>query len=147
MDHALRGMRAFHDLGRLSGFLVLTAVIWCLDAVGTAIVAGALGLSMPISAAFLLIAGLGLGSALPSTPGYIGIYQFVAVSVLAPFGFSRADAIAFILVAQAVSYVLVGFWGSLGITRYRRARSLRNAGGPHKPRDTPPPRAPRPPAA
>ena len=39
---------------------------------------------------------MGLASALPSTPGYVGIYQFVAVSVLTPFGFSRTDAIAYI---------------------------------------------------
>ena len=32
----------------------------------------------------------------------LGIYQFVAVSVLTPFGFSRTDAIAYILVAQAL---------------------------------------------
>jgi uncharacterized protein (TIRG00374 family) len=122
MEHALRGMRAFHDIGRLSAFLALTLVIWCLDAAGTVVAAAALGLTMPIAAAFLLIAGLGLGSALPSTPGYVGIFQFVAVSVLTPFGFSRADAIAYILVAQALSYVMIGFWGSLGIVRYRRAR-------------------------
>ena len=69
-----------------------------------------------------LPARIGLGSALPSTPGYVGIYQFVAVSVLTPFGFSRADAIAYILVAQALSYAVIGVWGSLGIVRYRRAR-------------------------
>jgi uncharacterized membrane protein YbhN (UPF0104 family) len=72
--------------------------------------------------AFLLIASLGLGSALPSTPGYIGIYQFVAVVVLTPFGFSRTDAIAYILVAQALIYVVIGFWGSLGLWRFRRSR-------------------------
>ena len=57
-----------------------------------------------------------------STPGYVGIYQFVAVTVLQPFGFSRTDAIAYILVAQALLYVVIGFWGSLGLWRYRRAR-------------------------
>ena len=75
-----------------------------------------------MSVAFLLLAGLGLGSALPSTPGYVGIYQFVAVTVLTPFGLSRTDAIAYILVAQALSYVLIGVWGSIGIARYRRTR-------------------------
>ena len=85
-----------------SGFLGLTVLIWCLDALGTVIVGAALGFRIPIAVAFLLIAGLGLGSALPSTPGYVGIYQFVAVTVLTPFGFSRTDAIAYILVAQAV---------------------------------------------
>ena len=79
------------------------------------IAGAALGFTMPISAAFLLIAGLGLGSALPSTPGYVGIYQFVAVTVLEPFGFSRTDAIAYILVAQALRYVVIGFWGALGL--------------------------------
>ena len=65
-------------------------------------------------------AALGLGSALPSTPGYVGVYQFVAVTVLTPFGFTRTDAIAYILVAQALMYVVIGFWGSVGFTRYRR---------------------------
>ena len=122
MEHGLRGMRAFHHAGRLFGFLGLTVVIWTLDAVGTVIVGAALGFRIPISVAFLLIAGLGLGSALPSTPGYVGIYQFVAVTVLTPFGFSRTDAIAYILVAQALIYVVIGFWGSLGLWHYRRAR-------------------------
>jgi len=121
MEQGLRGIRAFHDPKRLLGFVALTIVIWTLDALGTVIGGAALGLSIPISVAFLLIASLGLGSALPSTPGYVGIYQFVAVTVLTPFGFSRADAIAYILVAQALSYILVGFWGSLGLWRYRRS--------------------------
>jgi len=122
VEHGLRGLRAFHDARRLSGFLGLTVLIWCLDALSTVITGAALGLVIPVSVAFLLIAGLGLGSALPSTPGYVGIYQFVAVRVLTPFGFSRTDAIAYILVAQALTYVVIGFWGSLGLWRYRRAR-------------------------
>jgi len=118
----LRGLRAFHDARRLSGFLALTVLIWCLDALGTVIGGAALGFRIPISVAFLLVAGLGLGSALPSTPGYVGIYQFVAVTVLTPFGFSRTDAIAYILVAQALMYVVIGFWGSIGLWRYRGTR-------------------------
>lgn len=120
--HALRGMRAFHDGRRLAGFAALTAIIWTLDAIGSVAAARALGLHMPLSAAFLLLASLGLGSALPSTPGYVGIFQFVAVTVLLPFGFSRTDAIAYILVAQAMGYIVIGFWGALGLIRYRRAQ-------------------------
>lgn len=119
MEQGLRGLRGFHDVRRLSGFVALAVLIWMLDAAGTVIGGAALGLEIPFAAAFLLIAGLSVGSALPSTPGYIGIYQFVAVSVLTPFGFSRAEAIAFILVTQALGYVVVGFWGSLGLLRAR----------------------------
>ena len=123
LDHALRGMRAFHDVRRLSAFVCLTVVIWTLDAFGVVAGAAALGLHVPLRVAFLLIAGLGLGSALPSTPGYVGIYQFVAVSVLTPFGFSRNDAIAYILVAQALGYAVMGVWGSIGLWRFRQDRS------------------------
>jgi uncharacterized protein (TIRG00374 family) len=124
IDHALRGVRAFHDPRRLVPFGALTAAIWALDATGVVVGASALGLDVPFALAFLLIAGLGLGSALPATPGYVGIYQFVAVSVLTPFGYSRNDAIAYILVAQALGYVVIGFWGALGLVRYRRSRAL-----------------------
>jgi uncharacterized protein (TIRG00374 family) len=119
LHQALRGLRAFHSVRRLTQFTGFTAIIWTFDAIGTTIGASALGLAIPLRAAYLLMAALGLGSALPSTPGYVGIFQFVAVSVLPPFGLSRTDAIAYILVAQAVNYVVVGAWGAIGLTRYR----------------------------
>jgi uncharacterized protein (TIRG00374 family) len=121
-EQGLLGIRAFHDARRLAVFLALTLAIWCIDASVTVIGARALGLTIALPIAFLLIAGLGLGSALPSTPGYVGIFQFVAVSVLVPFGFSRTDAIAYILFAQALSYVQITLLGGLGFWRYRRAR-------------------------
>ena len=120
MEHGLRGLRGFHHGRRLTGFLGLAVVIWVLDAAGTVIGGAALGLRIQPAAAFLLIAGLSVGSALPSTPGYVGIYQFVAVSVLTPFGFSRAEAIAFIVVTQALGYVVIGLWGGLGFFRFRK---------------------------
>lgn len=124
VSHILRGIRSFHHLGRLGGFLGLTCVIWCFDAVSTITGARALGLTISLPIAFLLIAGLGLGSALPSTPGYVGIYQFVAVNVLTPFGISRTDAIAYILFFQAVNYVIVGVWGLIAIWKHRRAKAV-----------------------
>lgn len=122
VDQGLRGLRAFHNAKRLAGFAGLTVVIWSLDAAATVTTGWALGFTIPIAIAFLLVAALGLSSAVPSTPGYVGIYQFVAVTVLTPFGFSRTDAIAYILVAQAMSYGVIGCWGSIGLVRYRRAR-------------------------
>jgi uncharacterized protein (TIRG00374 family) len=122
MEHGFRGIRAFHDGKRLTAFLFLTGVIWCIDATGIVVGGTALGLSIPVPLAFLLIAALGLASALPSTPGFVGIYQFVAVSVLTPFGFSRTQAIAFMLVSQATQYAVFGVFGAIGFLNYRRIR-------------------------
>jgi uncharacterized protein (TIRG00374 family) len=119
MSQVLNGIRAFHDRRRLMGFVSLTCVIWICDSLATMIGAQALGLKITVPVAFLLITGLGLGSALPSTPGYVGIYQFVAVSILTLFGLSKTDAIAYILMAQALQYILITFWGLIAFTKYR----------------------------
>jgi len=47
------------------------------------------GVHISFRIALLVLTALGLSSALPSTPGYVGIFQFVAVTVLAPFGIDR----------------------------------------------------------
>jgi hypothetical protein len=124
MEQILIGIRSFHDAGRLLRFLGLTMVIWFGDGIGTIVGMKALGMSVSLPLALLLITGLGLGSALPSTPGYVGIYQFVAVSVLTPFGFSRTNAIAYILLAQALQYVVMTVWGLIGFARSRRMTQL-----------------------
>jgi glycosyltransferase 2 family protein len=115
VEEVVLGLRAFHHWGRFTGFVFLTAVIWGLDTFGVIFGARALGLNISFPVSLLLLAGLGLGSSLPSTPGYVGIYQFVAVTILTPFGISHDGAMAYILVAQALGYVLVVLFGIPGL--------------------------------
>jgi uncharacterized protein (TIRG00374 family) len=125
LEQVLSGFRAFHDARRLFGFIGLTAVIWSLDAVSSIMGAHALDLQLTFPMAFLLLTGLGLGSALPSTPGYVGIYQFVAVEVLTPFGFPRAPVIAFTFLLQGLQYASTAFWGLYALFRFRKIRAAR----------------------
>jgi uncharacterized protein (TIRG00374 family) len=119
MEGFLLGMKAFQHGGRAAMFAVLTVVIWLADAIIAMQVAQALDLSLTLAQSLLLLAALGLSSAAPSTPGYVGIYQFVAVSVLPPFGFTESEALAYIVLFQAVSYVTILFWGFIGLWRVR----------------------------
>jgi uncharacterized protein (TIRG00374 family) len=120
----LLGLRTFHSPKRLAGFVFWTVVVWSLDCVTVVVGAHALGLDLPFRVALLLLAGLGLGSALPSTPGYVGIYQFVTVSVLTPFGVSHDGALAYSFVSQAMGYVVVLL---LGLPALYRAKDWRQA--------------------
>lgn len=115
----LLGLRAFHHAGRLLSFTLLTAVIWTIDALGTIVGCRAFDIHITLPVAFLLLAGLGLGSALPSTPGYVGIYQFVVVTILPPFGVDRNAALAWIIVGQATGYVLLLLLGSFALYKIR----------------------------
>jgi uncharacterized protein (TIRG00374 family) len=118
-----QGVRSLYHGGRLGRFVAFTAAIWWFEGATAMLVAHAIGLSFTVGVAVLLVAGLGLGSALPATPGYVGIYQFVAVSVLTPFGLGKSDAIAYILLFQAMNYLVVLFWGVLGFGQLRRPPS------------------------
>jgi uncharacterized protein (TIRG00374 family) len=126
-EQILSGLRAFHNWGRFTGFVLLTVTIWVSDACSLMLVARALGLTVSFRVALLLLTGMGLGSALPSTPGYVGIYQFVAVTVLTPFGISRDEALAYILVLQVLGSVVILIFGLPGLYRLQGARPDREA--------------------
>lgn len=124
-DQVLLGLRAFHDWGRFTGFAVLTSIVWSADAWTAVMVGKSLRVEISFPAALLLMTGLGLSSALPSTPGYVGVYQFAVITVLAPFGVGRAAALAYSLVLQATGYALVLALGLPGLYLLQGSGSLR----------------------
>jgi glycosyltransferase 2 family protein len=117
LDQFLRGLEALHQFQRIIGFIVLTALIWTMDGLGTVFLSRILHLSISLDQAFVLLAGLGLSSAIPSTPGYVGVYQFVAVVILEPFGISRADALAYILFIQIINLLALLAWGIVALLK------------------------------
>ena len=98
----------------------LTVGAWAVDASAGVVVAVALDLQLDFMEAFTLLAALGLSSALPSTPGFLGIFQFVAVTVLSPFGFTKDQALAYILVFQGVCFCVYLLWGLIGFSRMKQ---------------------------
>lgn len=109
------GVRAlFGHWPGLALFAGLTVAIWCLDTGVVVLSVHALGLSLTFPQAALFLTALGLSSAVPSTPGYVGMFQFVAVSVLVPFGFAPPQAIAAIILLQALGVIHVLVWGGVG---------------------------------
>jgi glycosyltransferase 2 family protein len=117
IDKFLQGMAAFQDLRRAVGFLALTLLLWAGDVVVGLAVANAFAIALSPAQTILLLAALGLSSAAPSTPGYVGIYQFVAVTVLGPFGVGQNQALVYIIAFQAVTYAVTIIWGGLGLYR------------------------------
>lgn len=116
-EEFLLGMRAFQHVRRALAFAGLTITIWSTDVVVALLIANAFSLTLSAPQALLLLAALGLSSAIPSTPGYVGIYQFVAVTVLVPFGFTQDEALVYIIAFQLVTYVGVTIWGAVGLWR------------------------------
>jgi len=129
---AHRGIEVLHGIGtgsrslvhhpaRTAFYAAMTAAVWVFDAAAMLCLVHAFHDSLSFAQAMLFLAALGLSSAVPSTPGYIGIFQFIAVAVLVPFGVSRPHALAIILVYQIATILQELLWvgfGWLGL-RYR----------------------------
>jgi uncharacterized protein (TIRG00374 family) len=124
LSQFIQGTRAFVHPGRAAGFAALTIVVWVVDGLGSVVMAQALNLQLTLPQALLLLAGLGLASAAPSTPGYVGIYQFVAVTVLPLFGFSQSQALTLILAGQGINVLAVILWGMIGYWRLNIKETL-----------------------
>ncbi len=130
LNRFLTGGKAFQHPLRAGGFLGFSVVIWLVDGITAVIVGRALSLHFTLAQVMLFLVGLGLSSAVPSTPGYVGVYQFVAVSILPLFGVTRSQALSFVLVLQAVSVVVVVISGVVGLWRLGiRKLSVQQDGG------------------
>lgn len=84
----------------------VATLILCADYGAMAALLKAFDLSLPLEAPLLLWVFLAAGSALPSAPGYVGIYQVAAVWVLALFAVSAPIAVAIATVLQISTLVV-----------------------------------------
>jgi uncharacterized protein (TIRG00374 family) len=126
LEQFLLGLRAIQQVRRATAFIAITVCIWLIDAAAATTVARSLDLSMSLALALLLLASLGIASAAPSTPGYVGVYQFVAVSVLAPVPMVQSQALAYIIVLQGVLYIIALSLGLSGLFALRNEGIVTN---------------------
>jgi uncharacterized protein (TIRG00374 family) len=109
--------------------VILATLILCADYAAIAGLIQAFDLSLPVVAPLLLWVFLAAGSALPSAPGYVGVYQVAAVWALSFYAVSAPTAVAIATVLQlttlAVAIAMAGP-GALGI--FKRAVFQKNTG-------------------
>lgn len=123
----LLGASAFIHIGRAAGFLALSAIVWFSDSTGVILISRALNLNFNYPQALLLLVAIGLSSAIPSTPGYLGILQFVAVTLLPIYGTSRSQALTYIIAMQASNTITVLFWGLIGFWQLNTGKEKDNS--------------------
>lgn len=84
---------------------LLTATGWACWALAAWLVASSLSIGVsPLEIVFLTTV-INLGAAIPSSPGFVGTFQWLCVAGMALFGVGQADALAFSIIMQAVWYI------------------------------------------
>jgi uncharacterized protein (TIRG00374 family) len=101
MTEGLRGIRA----PRHAIPVALSSVgIWFLLALSVWTAMHAAHLDLPLVASWVVLAFLGLGVSLPSSPGFVGVIQAATVLALALFAVPRAEALSFSLLLHASQF-------------------------------------------
>jgi uncharacterized protein (TIRG00374 family) len=90
---------------RGAGLVALSLATWAVWALAAWLVARSLGIELSLVEALFVTSVINLGVAIPSSPGFIGTYQWLAVSVLALLDVGANEALAFSILMHAVWYV------------------------------------------
>lgn len=92
--------------------ILLSFCTWFSMAMALYFVTRALGVDVPPACIPFVCAMLNMGLTIPSSPGYVGVYQYLLVYLLSIFGVPKAEAFTVSLIYHAswyVPYTLLGF--------------------------------------
>ena len=107
----VNGLSSMRRPGVVLGTAILSVAVWAIEWGAYLVIASAFDLGLPTlqlaAACALLLVVVNLGIMLPAAPGYVGTFQFFAVSALAVWGVPREQALAVAIVAHLAQYVLV----------------------------------------
>jgi hypothetical protein len=106
----------------------LTVASWCTWALAAWLVARSIGIHLSVVEVVFVTAVINLGAAVPSSPGFIGTFQWLSVASLGLFGVGRTSAFAFSILMHAIWYVPTTVAG--GILAIRSGLSWRRSAVP-----------------
>ena len=107
-------------LHRPAGFLsvvALSAGVWLAAGMGTLAWVTAFHLDVPWYAGFFVLVMVNLGSAIPSSPGYIGVYHYLAMLALSLWTPDRNAALAYAIGTHALNMLANVGLGSFYLAR------------------------------
>lgn len=117
VGNLIDGLQALRSPAAMGQACVWSVVVWLLSGVAYYCVLQAFDLQLSIMAGVFVLAVTTLVLIVPSTPGYIGVFDYAAVMTLSVFGIERSLALSCALVLHAVTYVTFSGMGLISLVR------------------------------
>lgn len=105
LDGLARSMHATLRPRQTLAIVAVSALAWSAWALSATLVARSVGIDLAWQDALFVTAVINLGVAIPSSPGFVGTYQWLAVSALGLLSVGRVDAFAFSVLMHAIWFV------------------------------------------
>lgn len=127
-DGIVEGLAVLKSPARFAGVVLWSLVLWIKNAAAFAICFRAFGLDVPLEAALLLQGIIGFGVAIPSTPGYGGVFEAATLVTLRLYGVDSSLALAYALTYHLTTFVPITLLGLWSLSRlHLRLRELSTA--------------------
>lgn len=112
----VQGLQTLRDPKRFLLVIVLMLLTWALNISWYWVLLKAFIPEAEFLWAAFSVGVASLGIAVPSTPGYIGVFELATITALGLFGILEADALAYSLVSHAVYLVITVLLGLVGFS-------------------------------
>jgi len=107
------GLAVLKSPARFAGVVAWSIVVWVVNAASFAVCFRAFGLDVPLEAALLLQGVIGFGVAVPSTPGFVGVFEAATRVTLAVYAVDPSRAVSYALTYHLTTFfpiTLLGLW-------------------------------------
>jgi len=111
------GLDGIRTPSHLLPLVVWTILVWLVPALAAWAALLALNLRLSSAAVWAVVAFVGLGVSIPSTPGYVGTFHGAAVLALGLFGVSRSIGFGYALLFHATQILPITLLGWLYLLR------------------------------
>jgi uncharacterized protein (TIRG00374 family) len=107
IHHFIDGFRIVRDVRLLLQVGALSLLVWVVDVAIIYAMFAAFSLSLPVTAALVLMVVLLIGIAIPTAPGFIGNWHYACILGLGLFGIPKAQALSFAVIYHFLSVLII----------------------------------------
>jgi len=136
IDGLLGGLDSLRSAHRFTNVLLWSVILWLVNAYSFYVGFAAFGIEASWSAALMLQSVIAFGVALPSAPGFFGVFEFFTKSALALYAIDATHAVAYAFgyhLGTFLPITLMGIWSLLrmrvGIREITGGETGRQEGG------------------
>lgn len=124
-EECLSGLQVLRSPRRLILAFAVQGLVSLFDILACWFLIQSFGWVLPFMAGVVVLVYIAAAASLPSSPGYVGVYQIAALFALRPYGIDASASVAYGTILQVLTLIL--FIGS-GLWAYLK-KSLRNHQG------------------
>lgn len=111
------GLSALRSPTRLAAVVAWSVVIWAVNALSFQLLFPAFGIEVGYAGAVLVQSVIVFGIAVPSSPGFVGVFEAAIVVSLALYGVPQDRAFAYALTYHAATFLPITVWGLIAAYR------------------------------